>query len=297
MLAVYRIIEKVAPTDSTVLLRGESGTGKDLAAQALHEKSRRSRNKLISINCAALPENLLESELFGHAKGAFTGAVSEKKGLFEEANGGTLFLDEIGDLSPQLQAKLLRLLQQGEFFRIGETTPRKSDVRIIAATNQNLEKLIEETKFREDLYYRLNVFPIVLPPLRERPEDIPALVWHILNEFGKRMGRKIEGVQSSTMKEFQRYSWPGNVRELRNVIERNLILNTGPVFKAELPTSESKASEQSRRLEEVEADYLRNVLQSTKWRVRGKGGAAEIVGLKPTTLESKLKKLSIRRPD
>ena len=294
---VLRKAEQVATTDTSVIVLGETGTGKELIARTIHELSSRNKRPMVKTNCAALPATLIESELFGREKGAYTGALAREIGRFELAHESTIFLDEIGELPPEVQSKLLRVLQEGEFERLGSSKTIKVNVRVIAATSRYLDQMVKEGTFREDLYYRLNVFPIVLPPLRERPEDIPALVWHILNEFGKRMGRKIEGVQSSTMKEFQRYSWPGNVRELRNVIERNLILNTGPVFKAELPTSESKASEQSRRLEEVEADYLRNVLQSTKWRVRGKGGAAEIVGLKPTTLESKLKKLSIRRPD
>ncbi len=294
---VLKKAEQVASTDTTVLVLGETGTGKELIARTIHELSGRNKRPMVKTNCAALPATLIESELFGREKGAYTGALAREIGRFELAHESTIFLDEIGELPPEVQSKLLRVLQEGEFERLGSAKTIKVNVRIIAATSRNLDQMVKEGKFREDLYYRLNVFPIVLPPLRERPEDIPALVWHILNEFGKRMGRKIEGVQSSTMKEFQRYPWPGNVRELRNVIERNLILNTGPVFKAELPVSEAKSSDAARRLEQVEADYLRNVLQSTKWRVRGKGGAAEIVGLKPTTLESKLKKLSIRRPD
>ncbi len=294
---VLRKAEQVARTDTTVLVLGETGTGKELIARTIHELSSRNKRPMVKTNCAALPATLIESELFGREKGAYTGALAREIGRFELAHESTIFLDEIGELPPEVQSKLLRVLQEGEFERLGSAKTIKVNVRVIAATSRNLDQMVKEGKFREDLYYRLNVFPIILPPLRDRAEDIPALVWHILNEFGKRMGRKIEGVQSSTMKEFQRYSWPGNVRELRNVIERNLILNAGPVFKAELPAGETKASEQARSLEEVEAEYLRSVLRSTKWRVRGKGGAAEIVGLKPTTLESKLKKLSIQRPD
>ena len=294
---VLRKAEQVATTDTTVLVLGETGTGKELIARTIHELSSRNKRPMVKTNCAALPATLIESELFGREKGAYTGALAREIGRFELAHESTIFLDEIGELPPEMQSKLLRVLQEGEFERLGSPKTIKVNVRVIAATSRNLDQMVKDGKFREDLYYRLNVFPIVVPPLRERAEDIPALVWHTLNEFGKRMGRKIEGVQSGTMKEFQKYTWPGNVRELRNVIERNLILNTGPVFKAELPASDSNTNEQSRRLEEVEADYLRNVLQSTKWRVRGKGGAAEIVGLKPTTLESRLKKLSIHRPD
>ena len=295
---VLKKAEQVAPTDSTVLVLGETGTGKELIARTIHELSSRNKRPMVKTNCAALPATLIESELFGREKGAYTGALAREIGRFELAHESTIFLDEIGELPPEVQSKLLRVLQEGEFERLGSAKTIRVNVRVIAATSRNLEQMVREGNFREDLYYRLNVFPIVLPPLRDRVEDIPTLVWHVLNEFGKRMGRTIEGVQSSTMKDFQRYSWPGNVRELRNVIERNLILNNGPVFKAELPVTEQKVvTSAGRRLEEVETEYLRSVLQSTKWRVRGKGGAAEIAGLKPTTLESKLKKLAIRRPD
>lgn len=295
---VLKKAEQVARTDATVLVLGETGTGKELIARRIHELSARNKRPMVKTNCAALPATLIESELFGREKGAYTGALAREIGRFELADQSTIFLDEIGELPPEVQSKLLRVLQEGEFERLGSSRTIKVNVRVIAATSRNLDQMVNEGKFREDLYYRLNVFPVIIPPLRERGEDIPALVWHILNEFGKRMGRKIEGVQSSTMKDFQRYSWPGNVRELRNVIERNLILNTGPIFQAELPVlARGFNNDHDRKLEDVEADYLRNVLQATKWRVRGKGGAAEIVGLKPTTLESKLKKLAIRRPD
>ena len=296
--SVLKKAEQVAPTDTTVLVLGETGTGKELVARTIHELSKRNKRPMVKTNCAALPATLIESELFGREKGAYTGALAREIGRFELANESTIFLDEIGELPPDVQSKLLRVLQEGEFERLGSSKTIKVNVRVIAATSRNLDAMVKEGKFREDLYYRLNVFPVVIPPLRERTEDIPALVWHILHEFGKRMGRKIEGIQSSTMRAFQNYSWPGNVRELRNVIERNLILNTGPIFKAEVPeTEQADARPKARRLDEVEADYLRGILQSTKWRVRGKGGAAEIIGLKPTTLESRMKKLDIHRPD
>jgi formate hydrogenlyase transcriptional activator len=296
--SVLKKAEQVAPTDTTVLVLGETGTGKELVARTIHELSVRNKRPMVKTNCAALPATLIESELFGREKGAYTGALAREIGRFELANDSTIFLDEIGELPPDVQSKLLRVLQEGEFERLGSSRTIKVNVRVIAATSRNLEAMVKEGKFREDLYYRLNVFPIVIPPLRERPEDIPALVWHILHELGKRMGRKIEGIQSSTMRAFQTYPWPGNVRELRNVIERNLILNVGPIFKAEVPELEHHPAKDSpRRLEEVEADYLRSVLDQTKWRIRGKGGAAEIIGLKPTTLESRMKKLEIRRPD
>lgn len=227
MQKVYQVIDKVAPTDSTVLIRGKSGTGKELVAQALHHQSLRNGSNFVSINCAALPENLLESELFGHAKGAFTGAVSDKKGLFEEANGGTLFLDEIGDLSPQLQAKLLRVLQEGEFMRIGETVPRKCDVRIISATNQNLEELMTKKQFREDLFYRLNVVSITLPDLCQRKEDIPVLVRHFMEKFNKKHDKEVMSLSKEAMLSLTEAPWPGNVRELENAVERAIILSEG----------------------------------------------------------------------
>jgi len=298
MRSALKKAEQVAPTDTTVLILGETGTGKELIARTIHELSGRSKRPMVKTNCAALPATLIESELFGREKGAYTGALAREIGRFELANESTIFLDEIGELPADVQSKLLRVLQEGEFERLGSSKTIKVNVRVVAATSRNLDAMVKEGMFREDLYYRLNVFPIVMPPLRERTEDLPALVWHILHEFSRRMGRKIEGIQSSTMRAFQSYPWPGNVRELRNVIERNLILNTGPIFKAEVPDLEKQpAKEKPRRLEEVEADYLRGVLQSTKWRIRGKGGAAEIIGLKPTTLESRMKKLDLRRPD
>jgi formate hydrogenlyase transcriptional activator len=294
--SVLKKAEQVAGTDSTVLVLGETGTGKELIARIIHEMSGRNKRPMVKTNCAALPATLIESELFGREKGAYTGALAREIGRFELADQSTIFLDEIGELPPEVQSKLLRVLQEGEFERLGSSRTIQVNVRVIAATSRDLEKMVREGKFREDLFYRLNVFPILIPPLRERPEDIPALVWQFLKELGKRMGRNVQAVQASTMQEFQRHPWLGNVRELRNVIERNLILNTGPVFRAEIPRIEHKAHHTMRPLHEIESEYLRNVLGTTRWRIRGKGGAAEILAIKPTTLEARLKKLNIRRP-
>jgi len=292
---VLKKAEQVARTDSTVLVLGETGTGKELIARTIHEMSGRSKRTMVKTNFAALPATLIESELFGREKGAYTGALAREVGRFELADHSTIFLDEIGELPPEVQSKLLRVLQDGEFERLGSSKTTKVDVRVIAATSRDLPTMVKEGKFRPDLFYRLNVFPIVVPPLRERLEDIPALVWYLLEEVGSRMGRKIEGVQAETITEFQRYNWPGNVRELRNIIERNLILNTGPMFRAEIPELEEKPDRTTRRPDEVE--HLQNVLQAAKWRIRGKGGAAEILGLKPTTLEARMKKLGLQRRD
>jgi formate hydrogenlyase transcriptional activator len=293
--SVLRKAEQVAKTDSAVLILGETGTGKELVARTIHEMSRRKQNSMVKINCAALPATLIESELFGREKGAFTGALAREIGRFELAHKSTIFLDEIAELPIELQPKFLRVLQEGEFERLGSPKTMRVDVRVIAATNRNLEALVKEGKFREDLLYRLNVFPIIVPPLRERPEDIPAITSHILDDLTRRMGYNIEGIQASTMREFQKYSWPGNVRELRNVIERNLILHSGPIFRAELPNAPQDKRTDLRRLDEVDTEYLRKVLESTHWRVRGRGGSAEVLGLKPTTLEARMKKLGIRR--
>jgi transcriptional regulator with GAF, ATPase, and Fis domain len=251
---------------------------------------------MVKVNCAAMPATLIESEFFGREKGAYTGALTRETGRFELANHSTIFLDEIGELPFELQSKLLRVLQEGEFERLGSPRTLRVDVRVIAATNRNLEILVKEGKFREDLYYRLSVFPIEVPPLRERREDIPALVWHILKNQCKRMGRNIESIQPATLKAFQGYSWPGNVRELGNVIERFLILNPGVVFRAEVPGMDSISNENGQALDGVDRRHIEQVLVQTRWRIRGKGGAAELLGLKPTTLEARMKKLEIVRP-
>ncbi|QQO56866.1 MAG: sigma 54-interacting transcriptional regulator [Thiohalocapsa sp. PB-PSB1] len=292
-------IERVAPTGSTVLILGETGSGKELVANALHRLSGRRDRPLIKVNCAALPETLIEAELFGREKGAYTGALTRQIGRFEVADGATLFLDEIGELPPALQGKLLRVLQDGGFERLGSTRTQHVDVRLIAATNRDLDRAVAEGRFREDLYYRLNVFPIRVPPLRERPEDIPALVWRLIGECCAHGARTIRSVPGRDMARLQTYAWPGNVRELRNLIERALILSDGPTLRIDLPgpasppTPEEAADE---RLEAIERAHIRAILARTGWRIRGERGAAAILGLKPTTLEYRIKKLGLKRP-
>jgi len=297
MTETLRKAEQVAITDTAVLILGETGTGKELLAHSIHEMSTRKLGPLVTINCAALPSTLIESELFGRERGAYTGALAREIGRFELADKSTIFLDEIGDLPLELQSKLLRVLQDGAFERLGSSKTIHVDVRVIAATNKDLQAMVKEGEFRADLFYRLNVFPIVIPPLRERPEDIPALVWHILKDLGRRIGRNVEAVPASTMRDLQNYSWPGNIRELRNFIERNLIVNPGNVFRVEMSELMEASRPAGQPLVEVEAEHLRKVLEGTRWRVRGKNGAAEITGLKPTTLEARMKKLGIRRPE
>ncbi len=287
--------EQVANTDSTVLLLGETGTGKELLAHTIHNLSQRKNKALVKVNCSALPSTLIESELFGHEKGAFTDARSQQIGRFEIANDGTIFLDEIGELSPDLQVKLLRVLQEGQFERLGNPKTIKVNVRIIAASNRDLEEAVRVGTFREDLYYRLNVFPISVPPLRERQADIPLLVWNFVSEFDKKMGKKIKSISMKTMNSLQNYDWPGNVRELRNVIERAMILSKGPTLFIELPKIKEPKEYHGRALNDIEKKHINKVLEMTGWRVRGKNGAAEILGLKPTTLESKMRKLGIKR--
>jgi formate hydrogenlyase transcriptional activator len=293
---VLKKVEQVAPTDSAVLLLGETGTGKELIARTIHAHSRRSARLMVKVNCAALPASLVESELFGREKGAFTGALTREIGRFELANGSTILLDEIGELPLELQAKLLRVLQEGEFERLGSPRTIKVDVRLIAATSKNLQQEVRQGKFREDLFYRLNVFPITIPPLRERREDIPSLVWHFINDLSQRMGRSIETIHGSTMEALKAYYWPGNIRELRNVIERFLITSTDTVFRGNLPMDEAVApGSQSERFEDVERNHILHVMELASWRVRGVAGAAHILGLKPTTLESRMQKLGISR--
>jgi formate hydrogenlyase transcriptional activator len=295
---VLKAVETVAPTDATVLLLGETGTGKELIARAIHNLSSRKNRALVKVNCAALPAGLIESELFGHEKGAFTGALARKIGRFELADRGTIFLDEIGDLPMELQAKLLRVLQEGEFERVGGTQTIKVDVRVIAATNRDIEKAVEEGRFREDLYYRLNVFPVRIPPLRERKEDIAILVKYFAMNYSARLGRKIETIPQRSMNALLAYSWPGNVRELENVIERSVI--TSPGVELELGNWLPKPAFAPRRermltLEVLERQHIVEVLELTGWQVSGERGAAELLGLKPTTLEARMKRLGIRR--
>ncbi len=289
-------VEQVAPTPATVLLLGETGTGKEVMAQAIHDLSPRHQRPMIRVSCAAIPTALIESELFGRERGAYTGALSRQIGRFEAANQSTLFLDEIGDLPMEVQVKLLRVLQERVIERLGSTQPVKVDVRIIAATNRNLEDAVRDKTFREDLFYRLNVFPIVVPPLRERVEDIPALVWSFIDEFSRSFGKTIESISKDSMRELQRYPWPGNVRELRNVIERAVIVATGRQLVVAAPRlGERPVPQTAMTLTELEVEHIRAVLESTSWRVRGSGGAAERLGLKPTTLESRMARLGIAR--
>jgi transcriptional regulator with GAF, ATPase, and Fis domain len=288
-------VEQVANTDSTVLLLGETGTGKELMARAIHGLSARKGRPMIKLNCAALPATLIEAELFGREKGAYTGAVTTQIGRFEAADGSTIFLDEIGELPLELQSKLLRVLQEGQFERLGSPKPIRVEVRVIAATNRSLVQAVKEGRFREDLYYRLNVFPISVPPLRQRPEDIPLLIWAMVNELGKVFGKKIERIPKKNMDALQRYPWPGNVRELRNVVERAMILSNSPTLVVDLPDSAAVTPSAAMSLEEMERMHITAVLEGAGWRVRGKNGAAEILELKPTTLDSKMKKLGIKR--
>jgi transcriptional regulator with GAF, ATPase, and Fis domain len=293
-------VEQVAPTDATVLLLGETGTGKELIARAIHAKSTRRGSPMVQVNCAALPPTLIESELFGHERGAFTGAASRKIGRFELAHRSTLFLDEIGELPLAMQAKLLRVLQEGEFERVGSSATHKVDVRVIAASNRDLAAAAREGTFRADLYYRLRVFPIELPPLRARKGDIPVLVWHCLAQLGHAIGKRIDRVPAAVMDRLVRYDWPGNIRELRNVLERAVILSPGPVLAlGELDESRATLAATpadgggARTLEDVERQHILRVLASCGGRVRGRGNAAAVLGLNASTLYSRMKKLGI----
>ncbi|MGA2401301.1 MAG: sigma 54-interacting transcriptional regulator [Syntrophobacteraceae bacterium] len=290
-------VEQVAPTDSTVLITGETGTGKEVMARAIHALSTRKALALVTINCASLPPTLIESELFGRERGAFTGAMSRMMGRFEIADRSTLFLDEIGDLPLEVQAKLLRVLEEGRFERLGSTKSRQVNVRIIAATNRNLDHMVRTGKFRKDLYYRLNVFPIPIPPLRKRREDIPLLIWAFIRQFEKRMGRHINSIPNQSMEALLHYSWPGNARELRNVVEHAMIVSRGTVLEVRPPTlALEDIPEEAENLQDVQRRRILRVLEERGWRVSGRGGAAEILGLKPTTLEARMKNLGIRRP-
>jgi transcriptional regulator with GAF, ATPase, and Fis domain len=290
-------VEQVAPTPATVLLLGETGVGKEVFARSIHELSPRRHRQMIRVSCAAIPSALIESELFGRERGAYTGALSRQIGRFEAANQSTLFLDEIGELSPEVQIKLLRVLQERVIERLGSTQPVKVDVRIIAATNRNLEKAVEENRFREDLFYRLNVFPIVIPPLRERVEDIPTLAWQFVNEYSRALGKRIESISKESLRQLQLYSWPGNVRELRNVIERAVIISTGPQLTVSIPAPlGARQPRASSTLKDLEMEHILATLRITNWRIRGAGGAAERLGLKPTTLETRMAKLGVIRP-
>jgi len=288
-------IEQVAETESTVLIQGETGTGKELVANAIHDMSSRHDRLMIKVNCAALPPTLIESELFGREKGAFTGALSKQIGRFELADSSTIFLDEIDALPLDLQAKLLRVLESGEFERLGSPRTVKVDVRIIATTNRDLARVVSEGGFREDLYYRLNVFQIIVPPLRERREDILPLVWSFVQELSKKMGKRIESIPQKGVEALQAYRWPGNVRELRNVTERAMILTSGPVLHLDVPKIAQAGADQAVTLEEAEKRHIIEALNTTGWRVSGKDGAAELLGINPKTLESRLQRLGIQR--
>ena len=289
--------EQVAKTDSTILLLGETGTGKDLLVHYIHRISLRKDLPLITINCASLPPSLIESELFGREKGAYTGALTKMIGRFELADRSTLFLDEIGELPYDLQSKLLRVLEEGKFERLGSTISKKIDTRIIAATNRDLEQAVRDGTFREDLFYRLNVYPIILPPLRERAEDISLLVRAFVRRFNRKMGKQIEVISQKTMKSLKIYSWPGNVRELKNIIERSMIVSTGKTLVVQLPKKVSPVKATSRNLDDMMRREILTVLEETRWRVAGTNGAAEILGLNKSTLYSKMKKLGITRPE
>ena len=296
--AVLNQVEVVAPTESTVLILGETGTGKELIARAIHNVSSRSNRPFMKLNCAAIPSGLLESELFGHERGAFTGAVAQKIGRFELANGGTLFLDEVGDIPPEVQPKLLRVLQEQEFERLGSTRSIRVDVRLVAATNRDLAQMTREKQFREDLYFRLNVFPLRIPPLRERAEDIPLLVRHYVDKYAQRMNKRIETIPAEAMAAFCRHCWPGNIRELQNFIERTVILTQGEVLHvqvSELHKSSPIASTPVSTLEGVEREQILQTLRETGGVVGGQQGAAARLGLKRTTLLSKMQKLNISR--
>jgi formate hydrogenlyase transcriptional activator len=296
--AVLEQVEQVAPTDSTVLIQGETGTGKELIARATHNLSSRCGRPFIKLNCAAIPFDLLESELFGHEKGAFTGAIAQKIGRFEMADKGTLFLDEVGDIPPGLQPKLLRVLQEQEFERLGSTRTHQVDVRLVAATNRNLVDMVRRNEFRSDLYYRLNVFPIPLPPLRARREDIPALVEHFVEIYARRMGKQIDQISSETMSELMAYAWPGNIRELQNFIERSVILSSGNVLQAPFASLKAAATTEAQEavtLEEAERDHIRKTLDQTRWVVSGPNGAAARLGIKRSTLYFRMQKLGISR--
>jgi formate hydrogenlyase transcriptional activator len=298
--AVLESIRIVAPADSTVLIEGETGTGKELIARAIHNLSPRKRQAFVKVNCAAIPSGLLESDLFGHEKGSFTGAIAQKIGRFELAHKGTLFLDEVGDIPLELQPKLLRVLQEQEFERLGSTRTQRVDVRLLAATHANLTQMVAEKKFRSDLYYRLNVFPVVVPPLRERREDIPLLIRHFANKYARRMGKRIESIPKETMDALSRYAWPGNIRELQNLMERSVLLSTGSSLRVPLGEIVSGSDlctvSRGNALEQAEREQIVRALRESNWVVGGALGAAARLGLKRTSLAYRMQKLGISRP-
>ncbi len=288
--------EQVAGTEATVLLLGETGTGKERMATAIHNLSSRRERAMVKVNCAALPASLVESELFGREKGAYTGALSKQIGRFELAHGSTIFLDEVGDLPLEVQVKLLRVLQEGQLEHLGSPKPIHVDVRVIAATNRDIIQLVRQGRFREDLFYRLNVFPITVPPLRERRQDIPLLVWAFVEEFSKALGKTIRAIAKESMEALERHSWPGNIRELRNVIERAMITSTGTTLWVAAPGAADSTASKSMIMADVEREHIVRSLELSHWRIRGKDGAAAMLGLKPTTLEARIARLGIQRP-
>ena len=298
LIETIKLIRMVAPTDSTVLIEGETGTGKELVAAAIHSHSRRSNHSFTKVNCAAIPSGLLESELFGHERGAFTGAVMRTAGRFEVADKGTLFLDEVGDIPLELQPKLLRVLQEHEFERLGSTRTQQVDVRVVAATHRDLKQMMAEGSFRSDLYYRLHVFPLSVPPLRKRPEDIPVLVRHFVDKYARRMNRRIETVPAQVMEALKSYSWPGNVRELQNFIERSVILSPGSVLHPPLAELKQGAvqipSSELSTLEEMEREHVLRAVRASNWTIGGPNGAAARLGVKRTTLAYRIRKLNIQ---
>jgi transcriptional regulator with GAF, ATPase, and Fis domain len=293
ILRALKKVEQVAKTDATALILGETGTGKELIARAIHNSSSRKDRPMVAVNCAALPGSLIESELFGREKGAFTSADTKQMGRFEIADGSTLFLDEVGELPPEMQVKLLRVLQEGQFERLGSSKTISVNVRVIAATNRNLIEAVQKGAFRDDLYYRLNVFPIQIPPLRERPEDVLPLTWSFVEKFAETMGKRITQISRRSAEAMQSYPWPGNVRELRNVVEHAMIISTGENLVVEIPEVSQSQPTGFVTLEECERRYIQQVLEKTRGRIRGDYGAAEILGLKPSTLYSRMKKLGI----
>jgi len=293
-------LERVARADAKVLITGESGTGKEVVARQLYALSSRAHRAFVPVNCAGLPETLLESELFGHVKGSFTGAFRDKPGKLEVADEGIIFLDEVGEMTLRMQGLLLRFLETGEIQKVGaERTGSRVNVRTITATNRNLREMVASGEFREDLFYRLNVFPVRVPPLRDRADDIPSLVWQFVDEFSRTFGKRIDSIPRKDMEALQHYAWPGNIRELRNVVERAMIIANGTRLNIQLPARSEAAGPAARRslkMADVERDHVRSVLESTSWRIRGLGGAAELLGLQPTTLETRMIKLGLSRP-
>jgi transcriptional regulator with GAF, ATPase, and Fis domain len=294
-VSALRQAAQVAPTDTTVIITGETGVGKELLARAVHKQSGRKNRPLVTVNCSALPPTLVEVELFGREKGAYTGSMTKQKGRFEIADGSTLFLDEVGDLPPAIQPKLLRALQEGVIERLGSPREIRVDVRLIAATNRDLKVMVADGRLRRDLFYRLNVFPIHVPPLRERRDDIPQLVWHFVRTYAGRMGKQIDHISDETMKALSSLPWPGNIRELSNVVEHAVITSSGRTLQVKSPQIPTPLEESDGKLETIERRHITGTLEKCGWKISGPGGAAERLGLKPTTLRSRMERLGIHR--